>query len=421
MPDIMPENLAAARLKLSRTRPYLASALWALSPRERKNMMKDMGAGGHIGVDRYFRLYYDPEGIKEWSVDELVGVMYHEVGHLLRAHNERQPNPDDPRDFMLWNVAGDLEINDDIAAEKVDLPKGALLPSQFKWPDGELAEEYYYRLQVEKDKHDQACKDGKCGHKQAQSDCGSAAGGHKRDYEDGDGSAEGKPGHPKDGVSQTEADLIRNKVAEDVEHTVKNRGTVPGWLQRWATDRLTPRIDWRKTLAALIRRALGDARGLQDFTYMRPSRRQSAMGNIILPAMRMPIVRASVVVDTSGSMGDAELAKALAEIDGVLQACGQHGCDVLSCDAAVHTAKRVFSRQQVALGGGGGTDMRVGIEAAVARKPRPDVVIVVSDGYTPWPIESVGVPVIACLTVRSTEPPAWIRTVYIDDAPTSKP
>ena len=82
MPDVMPENLAAARLKLSRDRPYLASALWALSPRERKGMMKDHGAAGHIGVHKYFRLYYDPEGIADWTVEELGGVLYHEVGHL---------------------------------------------------------------------------------------------------------------------------------------------------------------------------------------------------------------------------------------------------------------------------------------------------------------------------------------------------
>jgi predicted metal-dependent peptidase len=409
MADVMPENLAAARLRLARNRPYLASALWALSPRERKGMMDKYGAAGHIGVDRYFRLYYDPDGIAEWSVDELEGVMYHEVGHLLRAHSDRQPTPNDDSDYLVWNMAGDMEINDDIAAERVALPKGALLPSTFAFKDGELAEEYYYLLQQHREQHRAKCP--QCGKQPSMGNggCGSAAGGPAQEYED---PSEG--GHPRNGISRTEAELIRNTVAQDVQQHAKNRGTVPGWMARWANERLAPVVDWRKTLSALIRRSLGDARGMQDYTYSRPSRRQSASPDVIMPAMRQPIVRAAVVVDTSGSMGEKELAMALAEIDGVLQACGQHGCDVLSCDAAVHTARRVFSRQAVALAGGGGTDMRVGIEAALARKPRPDVVIVVSDGYTPWPAEAPAVPVIACLTAKSTEPPGWIKTVYIN-------
>lgn len=86
-------------------------------------------------------------------------------------------------------------------------------------------------------------------------------------------------------------------------------------------------------------------------------------------------------------MGDAELAAALAEITGVLREVGVRGnrVTVLACDADVHAVSRVTSAEQVTLGGGGGTDMRVGIDAALASPDRPSIVIVLTDGLTPGP------------------------------------
>ena len=37
------------------------------------------------------------------------------------------------------------------------------------------------------------------------------------------------------------------------------------------------------------------------------------------------------------------------------------------------------------LSGGGNTDLRVGIRAAGELRPRPDVIAVITDGYTLWP------------------------------------
>ncbi len=75
------------------------------------------------------------------------------------------------------------------------------------------------------------------------------------------------------------------------------------------------------------------------------------------------------------------------EVDGALRGLGVTGSSVtvLACDAAVHTVTRVRKARDTALAGGGGTDMRAGITAAAALRPRPDVIVVFTDGYTPWP------------------------------------
>jgi hypothetical protein len=78
-----------------------------------------------------------------WDVKELAGVLYHEVTHLLRAHHERFEHAD----RETANVSADIEINDDIRAEGVQLPEGALYPETFGFPEGLLAEEYYSLFQ----------------------------------------------------------------------------------------------------------------------------------------------------------------------------------------------------------------------------------------------------------------------------------
>ncbi len=78
---------------------------------------------------------------------------------------------------------------------------------------------------------------------------------------------------------------------------------------------------------------------------------------------------------------------------------------------------------QVELAGGGGTDMGSGIYAAAALRPRPSVVIVLTDGFTPWPeAPPPAVRIIVGVLCdggrpRGWTPPAWARTVWIEDAP----
>ncbi|RSS94279.1 VWA-like domain-containing protein, partial [Streptomyces sp. WAC05950] len=71
---------------------------------------------------------------------------------------------------------------------------------------------------------------------------------------------------------------------------------------------------------------------------------------------------------------------------------------------------------EVTLAGGGGTDMRVGISAALAMPDRPNVVVVLTDGYTPWPDETPSCRLIAALIGENPPaPPSWVETVRVGD------
>jgi predicted metal-dependent peptidase len=381
-------HIGAAALRLVRTHPYLSLAVWGMTRIERPGL-------GTFSVDRRGRLFYDPDVALGWSVQEVAGALYHEVCHVLRAHADRRPADVRP---LRWNLAADLEINDDLTTENgVALPAGAVTPQQFGLKPGQLAEVYAHLLPDLSKRLSNHVTAGRCG---------SCAGGAPSD--DPVVAAD-----VAEGLDNGELVVLRRRVA----HAIRQQGgwsSTPSHFKRWANQQLEPRVDWRREFASLVRRAVGDRAGAVDYSYRRPSRRQAGFGQVIHPALRQPTVEVAMIVDTSGSMGEHDLALAMAEVRGVLQAtCSSLGARVLSVDAAVHSNQRVARADQVMLRGGGGTDMGVGLGAVGCLRPRPQVVVVVTDGETPWPERAPrGFSVIVALTRRAATP-AWAKSVVL--------
>lgn len=201
------------------------------------------------------------------------------------------------------------------------------------------------------------------------------------------------------GLPDAERELLRKQLAQEIIHA-KTRGIVPaGWL-RWAEEFMEPQVDWRKLLKRRVRGALVTGMGQRvDYSLCRPHRRADAYAPFLLPALRGDFLpRVACVVDTSGSISDEELSQALAEIRAVLETL-RTPVVVIPCDAVPYDAVRVFTRSDLLqlsrdLPGGGGTDMVAGIEAALRLRPAPDTVIVLTDGYTPFPDHLYRTPVL---------------------------
>ncbi|MFB8030766.1 MULTISPECIES: VWA-like domain-containing protein [unclassified Streptomyces] len=390
MAELDTTKLLAARYRAATDRPYLASALYALTvvPSDEVPTM---------GVDRHWRCYVSPGFVDRTPVAELAAVWVHEVAHLLRDHHGRADllPAADRRDRHRVNVAQDCEINDDLIADGLPLPAGRLEPRLFGLPEGQLFEAYLAALPPSARVHD----------------CGSGAHGEPSPWE-----SDAAPGPA--GVGGVEAESLRRHTAEAMRAHVRARGTMPGGWKRWADEVLEPTVDWRQALTGAVREAAAWAAGAVDYTYRRPSRRSAALRGVVLPSLRRPLPRVAVVIDTSGSMGDGELAAALAEVTGVLREVGIRGnrVTVLACDADVQAVSRVTNAGQITLGGGGGTDMRVGIAAALAAPERPSVIVVLTDGHTPWPDETPACRLVAALIGPSAPtPPPWIETVRVTD------
>ncbi|TWH57232.1 putative metal-dependent peptidase [Desulfitobacterium sp. LBE] len=420
-----PQELQAARLRLIKERPYLASAAWALQPVAKPGL-------GTLAVDMYWRLYYDPGVLSQWLPEIMGGVLYHEICHLLRDHPERMKsfNP------QLSNLAADAEINDDLIREGVKFPVQPVTPQSIGLPDNLLAEEYYTAL-ADREKqsadgspkneqtdapnsHNENGKDTQAADRTHEDEdsprpgsgrCGSCATGQRAPWE------EEPPGKGStSGISPVEGELIRRDVAHQIEEHVRGQGKVPGHLARWAEEKLRPKIDWKKQLASAIRSTVADTAGATDYSYSRPSRRQGKVGKgeVILPSLRRPVPAVAIIADTSASISDPMLARTLAEISGILKALGrQEGVRVLAVDHTVQSCRRVFRPEQIRLTGGGGTDMRAGLEGVSRLRPLPQVGIVLTDGYTAWPAQPPkGMKVIVVLSGDGTAPD-WAKVIQM--------
>lgn len=406
---MLPLELQAARIRLAKEHPYLASAAWALQPVPKPGLRT-------IAVDMYWRLYFDPVLLPQWPVEVMEGALYHEICHLLRNHPERMRcfNP------RLSNIATDAEINDDLIREGVKLPAQPVTPESIGQPENLLAEEYYAALEMQEgsssadETKNQEMSDLPMENETPRPGsglCGSCATGQIALWED---KPPGK--ESSSGLSQVEGELIRRDVAKQIREHLRGQGCVPGHWSRWAEEKLYPKGDWRKQLAAAVRFAAADITGAADYSYRRPSRRQGQAGNgeVIFPSMRFPVPSVAVVADTSGSISQKMLAQSLAEISGILKSLGQkEGIHVLAVDQTVEFCRRVFRTEQIQLAGGGGTDMGVGLEAAASLKPLPQLGIVITDGHTAWPDRPPrGMKVIVVLFGDVTAP-EWAKVIRI--------
>jgi len=397
--DTADRRLRAARLWITLNRPYYSKALFSseLIPSTDVDTM---------AIDDRWHIYVNSEFVDGLTVEQTATVLIHELNHGLRTHSRRAAAVGVRiGQSEVWNAAADCEINDDLLEDDLDLP-GGLLPDKFGLEEGRTAEHYFPELMK------QATVVG------VVVDCGSGCTGNPAIYEENTDSETGDV----TGLDPLEQDMVRQAVAAAVREHQRTHGigSVPGGLERWADQTLDPKVDWRRTLESAVRRGVHLRAGAADYTWQRPSRRNDCSEPVIRPGMTRPVPDIAVVVDTSGSMGDQDLATALAEIRGILtRVVPGDGVRVYSVDADVASEGQVFNTRQINLAGGGGTDMCVGIEAAAATKPA--AIIVITDGFTPWPETR---PPGATLTIAALsdsyavdEVPSWIKAIDMSDDP----
>ena len=404
-------RLMAARIVAQSLWPYVSTVLYNLK-------FVESGQVPTLAVDEGWRLYYSKEFVLQHEAEPLATMLLHEVMHCVLRHGPRFRAINQPSELHPnWNIAGDLGINHVLDESRMNW--GTFTPLRFQQfaryqLTSEMStEEIYFRIEAHLQKHPE---DGI-----PIMDCGSVAGGAKRNYEipkgDSDNSA----------VRSDQQDVMRDFVAQDILKYSKGesgRGTVPGALLRWAQDLLEPQVNWRQELAGAFRASLATMSGRRDYKYTRPSRRQAAMkvgtSELILPAMRKPVPPPiAIVVDTSGSISDDEVRDFLSEVDGIARTHGiSSGIWIIPCDAQVGKIQRVKTRSDIAnieLEGGGGTDLRTGIAAAQLIRPTPKILVVLTDGFTPWPDTepSEFETLIVCLsdTGAQKEVPSWFRTI----------
>lgn len=191
--------------------------------------------------------------------------------------------------------------------------------------------------------------------------------------------------------ARQDAEALVREVAEGNANIGDGEGNV--WV-RLLAGMAPPRVHWQSVLAGVVGRSMSSrVRGNRYATYRRPNRRRQG-GEFLWPSREDNKPTVHVAVDTSGSMGRSDYARAVSEIEGILRtsasgaAIGFYGVDTRMTEKP-----RMVShvRDMKALGGGG-TDMAIPYEwmrgeweaGGKRRRELPDVHVLITDGYVYW-------------------------------------
>lgn len=412
-----------------------------------------------MGVDRYWRLYAHPQYVEENHVKELTWTILHEASHCILRHwaeFERVVGTDwNSEQQLIANMAMDLAINFPLSEEEqgsvlIRTPRFALLPSSFKLENGQSWTWYYAELvkQVRQGKIKIVRRKGPGGTPGGQpgeGKEGEGQGGQPGDGQGGDGGAEAydengnligraeggscadgqkrsyeqdAPEKPGDsGTNEGKQQGVRKKVAEQGSNSRGDTGLNAllddDWNQRAnGVAKSNPMADLNFAIDTLAQ--VTHKRGRGKRRYNRHNRR-NVFPSIILPNQTIIVPDACLIIDTSGSMGrdDRHLAVKCVQFILVKWKCCQ-GIRVVTGDTSSCAMEvNVTNPTQITLRGGGGTDMAA-IMYDTYNKYKPGLIVVATDGWTPWPETKLKCPCVAALTRPGRDNiPKWMHVVNL--------
>lgn len=349
-------------------------------------------------------LYINPQFIASIDDDVLMFVIAHEIMHTALTHGLRQQS----RVQLRWNVACDYAINLILQDSKFKIWPQALLDGKYR----DMSADTIYNL-LTKEEDQQKQKGGKGQPQQGSGDQSQGAGsGDDDDDYSGNNPATGEPGNkhhspmlgdlkkPEGDGDQVAEDRLRKDIQQRVAQAAaiaRMTGNMPGSLERFVSQVLEPKVPWYDTLRHLMTEF-----DKADEDWMHRNRRFS----VYLPSDRSED-RLGIAVgigDTSGSIGNQELIDYGSEFIGIAEQTKPEEIRMVWADTRV-AGEQVFEPGDdidLKPQGGGGTDMRVPLKYAEQFEPR--VVVLFTDGYTPWPAEPPPFPLIVCCTTGADVP-----------------
>lgn len=354
---------------------------------------------GTMGVDQKGNLYYDPEWVNSLTEEQLRGTLIHEILHLALETFLRKGNRDamiislhadgSIKPTLVWNLSSDFAINLLVKQNGMELPPNVCYDEKYNnW----MAEEIYddlmkkfknmpkftsYAVMESEDKlNGEQEGEGQLG-KDSKEQVQSKAGKDKNSGEEKEKEGEGEPDKPK--LNATPINW-RDKLIEAALNA-KARGCTPLGMDRFFEKSLFPKANWR----ALLRRFVSEIMK-SDYTFNRPNRRFIHSGLYLPSKVQDDGLELILGIDTSGSISQDDLSQFYAEVISIRDA---FNCKltVITCDAQIHEVIKVKNHEKldIKMKGGGGTDMCEIFRYIDEKKLKPKVVIVLTDGYTPFP------------------------------------
>jgi predicted metal-dependent peptidase len=402
--------------------------------------------GKHIAIN--------PDYFAKLKPMERVFTLAHEMSHLVCKHSRRFTNykkagsiKGKPVDAMFANMCMDLIINADLVESNIgrcnpDWLYDPAIKADMLWED--LYERLYptpppgqkpppQRGQGQPEK---PCNDGEGGEDQGEDEPqdkpqkpgeGVRPDKPPKLRRDAPGALKGQQGDPEaaandgmfDELLEPYEDPVTGEADEPDENefreaiaraaaAAKSIGKFSDNMKRLVDEVLTPQVSWRDHIRLAVTGSIGTARE----TWARPNRRRLALNPIVI----MPGRRGNgcdlvaIGVDTSGSVGGAELRMFFSEISGILQDVKPKRIVIIGCDHDVTQTDDVTTMNDFdgvrakGIRGGGGTRFSPVFEYLEKNQLRPDTLVYLTDGYGPA-ARDPGYPVIWCLSPGGQDQP----------------
>ena len=346
------------------------------------------------------KIQYEMVDWKGLSDRELEGVLIHEIMHLIRLHHERIKDSQP----YIWNIAGDMLINDDIKDMKIDnrkveLPDGAIYLEMAKkegYKGEPVTEPLYDWLLSERDKM------------------------MKNSFLiEGTGSSSGSNDFDKKFNSKIDDHNLLNESDELAESTIKeviNTGRIRGWgsISGEAVTKLEnlckpAKVNWRSLLRKNISSHIFAHGNIYENSWSKRNRR-----HLPLPGIKKLSTRAVIGVDTSGSISNESLKQFFTEIERIIK--NIQNLSVVQWDTKVKDVWNRYKKndwKKINIKGRGGTDAQDMFDWMIKNKRRKDLLIMFTDGYFSYDYDLHRIKTLWCVT-DNTQRPKGGQIIYID-------
>jgi len=362
------------------------------------------------------KILFGPQFLDEISDSELDFILMHEVMHAAMQHISRRGD----RDPFAYNVACDIVVNSTIMHDAGDDEKSIALKkygvSMHTAPNGKegyeyTSEEVYEMFRKRAGRGGRGVR----GIEIPVSGNGNTGGG---DTWDDHSRWDNRNGDNAEMLSEVwTRRVLEAAQAMAVRESSVGRGLIPGFARRILEELKHPQIDWRTVLNEFVQQEVN------DYSFSPPDRRFGDSPFFLPDYNEMADIARDILfmIDTSGSMSDAEITAAFSEVKGALEQFGGALKGWLGFfDSKIVPPQPFESDDELKIihpYGGGGTDFDV-VFHYVRNKmtdPRPACIIILTDGYAPFPDEKAAdeIPVLWLIDNREITPP-WGKVARIE-------
>ncbi|MGA8863157.1 MAG: VWA-like domain-containing protein [Terracidiphilus sp.] len=386
-------KLAAARTRLILDKPFLGALalrlpMVAADPKWCQTTSTDARS-----------FYYNPAYIDALNLEQAQFVLANQALHCALSHFSRRQH----RSKFRWDIACDHAINPLLAKDGLVPPPGTLVLECY---EGMTAEEIYpYIEENDSDEpEEQPRHDGEgSGDPRDES-----SGGEQDASANEEATGAGRP-QPLSAAEQESLAAQWQQRLAGAAQQAQQAGKLGGLLGRMVGELMQPRLPWRMLLARYMTQYARD-----DYSYMRPSRRE---GDMILPSLRSAQADIVVVLDTSGSISEQEIDEFIGEIDAIK---GQlrarillHACDTeLAEDGPWQFEPWDELGLPGAIQGGGGTDFRPAFEWISRQGREPDLLLYFTDALGDFPPVEPAYPIL--WLVKGKAPVPWGQRIQLN-------